>query len=49
MTTLKCDICGRFVRYRDIPRLVVHRLIYPDSAFTAETWETYHRTCEVKS
>ena len=44
---MRCDICGRFVRVEDIASgAVMHRLVTPDSAHTAETWETYHRACE---
>jgi hypothetical protein len=44
---LSCEVCGRFIAYQDFDTgCAVHRLVYPDSAYTVETWETYHRVCE---
>lgn len=37
----KCDVCGRFISYRDIESgKARHRLITPDSHLTSEEWET---------
>lgn len=43
--TSRCDVCGRYVDLADPG--VVYRMVTPDSAYTIETWETYHRACEV--
>lgn len=40
---VKCDICGRFIK--------VNKMVngyQPDSAFTAERSEQYHKECFVK-
>jgi hypothetical protein len=36
----RCDECGRFIALEDFSHGAVRRLIYPDSAFARETWET---------
>jgi hypothetical protein len=36
----RCDQCGRFIAMEDFDRGAVRNLIYPDSHFTAEEWET---------
>jgi hypothetical protein len=36
---LKCDVCGRFIAYRDQGKSV-RRLVVPDSACTVEAYET---------
>jgi hypothetical protein len=39
----KCDVCGRFIRMEAFDcrhGKAVRRLVYPDSEFTCETWET---------
>lgn len=36
----RCDECGRFIALADFDRGAVRRLVYPDSEFTRETWET---------
>lgn len=47
--TLRCDICGRFIGWREITRRqVCHAMVTPDSAYTAETWETHHKKCDRK-
>ena len=35
-----CDECGRFIAMDDFDRGAMHRLVYPDSEYTRETWET---------
>lgn len=42
----RCEYCGKFVSFKDIEEgKVVHKLLYPDSQFTKETYETYHKSC----
>jgi hypothetical protein len=37
----KCDVCGRFIPYRDIEAgKAVHRMITPDSDVSYESFET---------
>lgn len=37
----KCDVCGRFIPYRDIEtRKAVHRIVTPDSDVSYESFET---------
>jgi hypothetical protein len=43
MTWNRCDICGRFIAIADFDKGAVRRLVYPDSHFTCETWETLCR------
>jgi hypothetical protein len=46
MNSFKCDVCGRFISYHELENgKARHVLIYPDSDYTAETWETYHTAC----
>jgi hypothetical protein len=46
---IKCDICGKFVSYKDLSEGKASRiLVYPDSHFTQETWETICRRCNKK-
>ncbi len=46
MNYLRCDICGKFVRYADIDiGLAIHREVMPDSEYTIETWETICPIC----
>ncbi len=46
MNLFRCDDCGRFIPYRDIEdRSATHRLVYPDSFCTRETYETVCRKC----
>ena len=39
----RCDVCGRFIALEDFERGAIRHLIYPDSEFTRETWETLCR------
>jgi hypothetical protein len=40
-TPLRCDACGRFISYEDLQEgYAVRRLVYPDSHFTTEEYET---------
>jgi hypothetical protein len=49
MTVFKCDDCGHFISYADLDsRRARRKLIYPDSAFTVETWETVCARCVQK-
>ena len=37
----KCDVCGRFIPYRDIENgTAVHRMVTPESDVSYETFET---------
>ena len=41
----RCDVCGKFIALEDFyaaPEYgpAIRRLVYPDSEFTRETWET---------
>jgi hypothetical protein len=36
----KCDVCGRFIAIKDFGETAVRRLLTPDSALTAESYET---------
>jgi hypothetical protein len=37
----RCDDCGRFIALSDFESgYAIRRLIYPDSQFTCETWDT---------
>lgn len=36
----RCDECGRFIALSKFGCCAVRRLVYPDSEFTRETWET---------
>jgi hypothetical protein len=39
--TLRCDACGRFISYESLQEgYAVRRLLYPDSHFTSEEYET---------
>ena len=41
MNAFRCDACGRYISYCDLDRgLATIHLIYPDSAYTVETFET---------
>ena len=46
MNLFRCDQCGRFIPYQDIDEGSARiSLIYPDSAYTSETYETLCRMC----
>jgi hypothetical protein len=36
----KCDACGRFISFDEFEAGAIRRLVYPDSDYTRETWET---------
>jgi hypothetical protein len=36
----RCDQCGQFIAIDDFDSGAVRRLVYPDSEYTRETWET---------
>ena len=47
MNPYTCDECGRFIPYQDLDQgLATIRMIYPDSTYTVETFETL---CKVHS
>jgi hypothetical protein len=39
----RCDVCGRFIAFADFDKGAIRRLVYPDSEFTRETYETLCR------
>jgi hypothetical protein len=39
----RCDVCGRFIALEDFDKGAIRRLIFPDSEFTHETYETLCR------
>ena len=43
----KCTYCGKFIAYRDFRDKdgALTRMLYPDSEFTIETWETICKKC----
>jgi hypothetical protein len=36
----RCDICGRFIAYKDFDHGAVRTLLTPDSDHSREEWET---------
>lgn len=43
----RCDYCGRFISCADLnSQAAVRRMLTPDSEFTRETFETFHRSCQ---
>lgn len=45
----KCDYCGRFISYKDLEEgVATFKMIYPDSAFTSESWEGCCKKCKLK-
>jgi len=37
----RCDHCGKFISMKDLNSgTAMRRMVYPDTAFTAETYET---------
>jgi hypothetical protein len=39
--TLKCDVCGKFVSYKDLDDgLATHKLVSSDSEYSNEGYET---------
>ena len=40
MTWNRCDVCGQFIALRKFGQGAIRRLIYPDSHYTTETYET---------
>ena len=46
-STMRCDICGRYVSIEDLEAGLAKRyLLYPDAEGTKETYETYHVACD---
>ena len=42
----RCDYCGQFIGLKAFADNTADRkLLTPDTAFTAETYETYHEKC----
>ena len=45
---LRCDYCGRFISLSDFPDKAVNQMVLPDSDYSVETFETYHKDCKRK-
>lgn len=45
---LKCDICGQYIAYKDIPDNV-SSIYIPDTEFTFEQTTFTHKKCESKN
>ena len=47
--SIRCDVCGRFISLNDLAdERASHKLIYPDSDRSAETWESLCKQCAAK-
>ncbi len=44
----RCEICGKFVSYKDINNDKVRVDFTPDTQFTDEKYEFFHNKCETK-
>jgi hypothetical protein len=43
----KCDYCGQFISVAELENgQATHTILYQDTEYTAETWETYHEACK---
>jgi hypothetical protein len=43
----RCDYCGQFIGLKEFADESADRLmVTPDTAFTAETYETFHNACK---
>ena len=44
MWNIRCDVCGRFIKYSDLSdgRAKIY-MVTPDSEYTGETWEALCR------
>lgn len=47
MNTIKCSICGRFISYADINNRLTGYHYTPDTPFTAEEHEHWHKACDI--
>lgn len=36
----RCDVCGKFISFKDFTNGAIHKMILPDSEVSIETWET---------
>ena len=43
---IRCSICGKFIKYSDIGTDKIGYDFTPDSEFTIESHEYYHKKCE---
>ena len=49
LKNIKCDICGKFISYKDIENeKAVNRLDTPDSYFSFEKYESKCKNCRKK-
>lgn len=44
--TIRCSVCGRFIGFAEFRRNRVGTRFTPDSHFTAEIMEFWHRKCD---
>ena len=44
----KCVICGKFIAYKDIGTDKISDEFTPDTDFTTEAYEIWHKECEIK-
>ena len=45
----RCDFCGLFIAIKEFKdETAVRFLLTPDTAFTVESYETYHVACDEK-
>lgn len=42
----KCIFCGKYIAYKDIGTDKIGTHYEPDSEFTTETFEYWHKSCE---
>ena len=43
----RCEMCGQFIGFKEFDDgLAEHNLVYPDTDFTVETYETFHIGCQ---
>lgn len=43
---LTCDYCGRFISIQQLfYQEAIHYMATPDSHFSKEEWESYHKAC----
>ncbi len=44
----KCDYCNKFIKMEEIKQEEIKQIFTPDSEFTIEGMEYYHKQCFVK-
>ena len=48
MNAFRCDYCGQFIAYDDIPEKAECYMVTPDSEISVETYATHHIACKEK-